>query len=250
MVGKRASKPRDSVWLTSRTARKHRANVSDVGAGSLDREKIVACAVRVLDAEGDAKFSMRLLAAELNVTPMSVYWYVTNKDDLLELALDAVAGEIELPPTDAGNDWRDDLRALALAWRRTMVAHPWAIRCYGEYLNIGPCSLRVAECARAVMARSPLPAADQPAALAAVFQYLFGFTSTESRWVEYSKEAGGTVDEFVADVANTASAVSSALAQGGLLGRDTSQTMEELRDRDFDRALDWLFAGMVADLHG
>jgi AcrR family transcriptional regulator len=246
MAGKRASRPRDSVWLSSRPARKHRVSDSEIGAGSLDREKIVACAVRVLDAEGDTQFSMRLLAAELNVTPMSLYWYVANKDDLLELALDAVAGEIELPVIDAGHDWREDLGALASAWRRTMVAHPWAIRCYGEYLNIGPRSLRFTECAQAVVARSPLAVRDQAAALAVVFQYVYGFTSTESRWLEYIKEAGRTMDEFVAEVAGSMAAMSPALAQGGLLERHNDQTMAELRDRDFGRALDWLFAGMVA----
>jgi AcrR family transcriptional regulator len=246
MRGKRASQPRDSVWLRSRPARKSRGSDSEVGAGSLDQVKIVACAVRLLDSGGDSSFSMRLLATELNVTPMSVYWYVKNKDDLLELALDVVAGEIELPAVDAGHDWREDLRALAAAWRRTMVAHPWAIRCYGEYLNIGPQSLRFTECAQTVVARSPLPARDQPAALAAVFQYVYGFTSTENQWLEYGKEAGRTTDQFVADVASSIAAMPSALAQGGLLERHNSLSIEELRDRDFDRALDWLFAGMVA----
>lgn len=56
----------------------------------------------MLDAEGLAKFSMRRLAAELNVTAMSVYWYVDTKDDLLELALDAVFGELELPDAESG----------------------------------------------------------------------------------------------------------------------------------------------------
>ncbi|MFE0023226.1 TetR/AcrR family transcriptional regulator [Amycolatopsis sp. NPDC059021] len=246
-MGKRASQPRDSVWLSSRPARKQRGSDAEIGAGNLDREKIVACAVRLLDTEGDAQFSMRLLAAELNVTPMSVYWYVANKDDLLELALDAVAGEIELPAIDAGNDWREDLRALASAWRRTMVAHPWALRCYGEYLNIGPCSLRFTECAQAVMARSPLALRDQAAALAVVFQYVYGFTATESRWLEYIRETGRTPDEFVAEVAGSMAAMSSALEQGGLLEQHHDQPMTEVRDRDFDRGLDWLFAGMAAD---
>ncbi|ADJ42454.1 TetR family transcriptional regulator [Amycolatopsis mediterranei S699] len=240
-MGKRASQPRESVWLSPRPARKHRA-----GESELDREKIVATAVRVLDAEGDAKFSMRLLAEELNVTPMSVYWYVANKDDLLELALDAVAGEIELPSLDDGNDWREDLRALARAWRRTMVAHPWAIRCYGEYLNIGPSSLRFTECAQAVMACSPLPLKDRSAALNVVFQYVYGFTATESRWLEHLAETGRTAEEFAAEVTGSMAAMSSTLEQGGLLERDGDQSMEQLRDRDFDRGLNWLFTGMVA----
>ena len=53
--------------------------------------EIVAAAGGLLEREGPEALSMRRLAAELNVTAMSVYWYVDTKDDLLELALDRVA---------------------------------------------------------------------------------------------------------------------------------------------------------------
>src|SRR5690606_26001370 len=76
----RAARP--SVWLAGREPRR-----SGRGGGQpsgLDRERITEVTVRLLDAEGLARFSMRRLAAELNVTAMSVYWYVDTKDDLLE----------------------------------------------------------------------------------------------------------------------------------------------------------------------
>lgn len=89
----RAKDPaRTSVWLNHRPP--SRARKSDQPAG-LDRDRITAASVRLLDAEGLAKFSMRRLAAELNVTAMSLYWYVDTKDDLLELALDSVYSEID-----------------------------------------------------------------------------------------------------------------------------------------------------------
>ncbi|NXY96165.1 TetR/AcrR family transcriptional regulator C-terminal domain-containing protein [Streptomyces sp. BR123] len=249
MAAKRASQPKSSVWLTPEpTTRGRRGPERGSGAGSLDRERIVATAVRLLDEQGDAKFTMRVLATELGVTPMSVYWYIANKDDLMELALDAVAAEIELPDPAAGRDWREDLRALALSWRRTMVGHPWAIRSYGEYLNIGPHSMQFSACAQAVVARSPLPEAERPAALSAVFQYVYGFTSMESRWLEYGKEAGRTADEFLEEVAGSIAQAPEIAAGGGLMERRSGLSLGEMRDRDFDRALDWLIAGMCAGL--
>lgn len=89
----RTGKRPNSVWLTERPPLKRKA---EQPAG-LARDKIVAATVRLLDADGLAKFSMRRLAAELGVTAMSVYWYVDTKDDLLELALDSVMGEMRLP---------------------------------------------------------------------------------------------------------------------------------------------------------
>ncbi len=81
--GSRTSRMRrTSVWLEERTESRRRATGSGQTEG-LDREKITAAAVRLLDTEGLAKFSMRRLAARLGVTAMSVYWYVDRKDDLL-----------------------------------------------------------------------------------------------------------------------------------------------------------------------
>ncbi|WP_405448184.1 TetR/AcrR family transcriptional regulator [Streptomyces erythrochromogenes] len=50
----------------------------------LDREWITAATVRLLDADGLTRFSMRRLAAGLGVTAMSPYWYADTKPDLLE----------------------------------------------------------------------------------------------------------------------------------------------------------------------
>lgn len=85
-----------SVWLADGSPRGASARRSAHPSG-LDRDVIIRTTVELLDAEGLAKFSMRRLAAELNVTAMSVYWYVDTKDDLLELALDRAFGELRLP---------------------------------------------------------------------------------------------------------------------------------------------------------
>src|SRR5690348_10824907 len=131
---------RVSVWLDGKVSR------GGAGRGGqpsgLDRDRIIATAVALLDADGLAKFSMRRLATELNVTAMSVYWYVDTKDDLLELALDAAFGGLELPdPETEEEDWRDQLRTIAREYRGLLVRHPWVSPLAGTFLNIGPNSL-------------------------------------------------------------------------------------------------------------
>src|SRR5690242_19185957 len=128
---------RTSVWLEGKVRRSGRGGQPS----GLDRDRITEVTVRLLDAEGMAKFSMRRLAAELKVTAMSVYWYVDTKDDLLELALDAVFGELELPDAESGEDWRDQLRSLATGYRALLVRHPWVSPLIGTFLNIGPHSM-------------------------------------------------------------------------------------------------------------
>ncbi|MEO3923856.1 TetR/AcrR family transcriptional regulator C-terminal domain-containing protein [Micromonosporaceae bacterium B7E4] len=63
----------------------------------LHRDRIVAAAVELLDREGVAGLTMRRLAERLGAGSTTLYWHVTNKDDVLDLALDQIFGEVLLP---------------------------------------------------------------------------------------------------------------------------------------------------------
>ena len=69
----------------------------------LSRDRVLAAAVELADAEGLASLSMRRLAGRLGVEAMSLYHYVRSKDELLAGSLDRVLSELELPP--AGTPW-------------------------------------------------------------------------------------------------------------------------------------------------
>jgi AcrR family transcriptional regulator len=95
---------------------------------SLDVGRIVAAAVGVADAEGLAAVSMRRVAGELGVPPMTLYSHVPGKGELVDLMLDAVLGELyadEQAPT-AGN-WRARVEAVARENRQFLLRHPWAL---------------------------------------------------------------------------------------------------------------------------
>lgn len=241
MAESRGIQPLASVWLAPRTE-----PVRKAAPAGLDRDRIVEAAMRLLDAEGLGKFSMRRLAAKLGVSAMSVYWYVDNKDDLLELVLDAVSGEVDLPEQDdgSGGDWRDDLRRIAWGFRRVLVAHPWAPRLIGEYLNIGPNATALSAAAQRVMARTGLPRELLPGALSSVFQFVYGFGTVEGRWAGRCREAGMSQEDFYRAVVEKARGKPEFLEQIDLVERRNSAGIEELRERDFAFALDCLIAGI------
>lgn len=89
---------------------------------ALTPHQIATVAVKVADAEGLDAITMRRLAAELGVAPMAAYRYVSGKDDVLELMIDLVYAELELPEA-AG--WRETMRALAIRSRSLMLRHFW-----------------------------------------------------------------------------------------------------------------------------
>jgi AcrR family transcriptional regulator len=232
---------RTSVWLEGRPAPKRK---SEQPAG-LDRDKIIAATVRLLDREGLAKFSMRRLAAELGVTAMSVYWYVDTKDDLLELALDSVTGEIALPDENEG-DWRSRLRQLAAEYRKLLVTHHWVSRLVGEYLNVGPQAMAFANAAQRVMRSSGLTSEQLPGAMSLVYQFAYGFGTIEGRFAARCREAGISRDDYVQQVMGAIGDRPEFEESREIMETRGGSSVEEMQARDFDFALGCAIAGIEA----
>jgi hypothetical protein len=72
---------------------------------------------------------------------MTVYSYVSSKDELLDLVIDQVSAGIALPPAEGG--WRERARALAYGLRAALLAHPQGARLISERLVQSPNALRV-----------------------------------------------------------------------------------------------------------
>ncbi|WP_328340723.1 TetR/AcrR family transcriptional regulator [Streptomyces violaceus] len=237
---------RSSVWLDGKA---HRRRGGGQPSG-LDRDRITEVTARLLDAEGLAKFSMRRLAGELNVTAMSVYWYVDTKDDLLELALDRAMGEMRLPEAEADEDWRDQVRALAREYRGLLVRHPWVSQLVGTYLNIGPNNVAYSRAVQSVIRRTGLPANRLTSTISAVFQFVYGYGTLEGHLSTRAAAAGMTLDEYFHDAMSTATES----PQAADLIRDSQEmmaarggdTVAEMLERDFEFALELLIAGIEA----
>jgi len=106
----------------------------------LSREEIVSAAIAVADAEGPEAISMRRIAREVGAGVMSLYWYVASKEELLDLMLDAIEAEIEVP--EPSGDWRADLGAFAHRTRAALRRHQWAVEFIGTRPPSGPNDVR------------------------------------------------------------------------------------------------------------
>lgn len=141
--------------------------------GELERDRIVSAAVRLADREGLEAVSIRRLAGELRVRPMSLYTYIASKDDLLSLMRDAVVAEViigeELPP-----DWRAALRVIATRSRHVFVSHPWILEISGGRPNLGHNALRHAEQLLAAVSSLRLDPSDAWQVLFIVNDYTLG----------------------------------------------------------------------------
>ena len=102
----------------------------------LSRAEIVRAAIAVADAEGPDAISMRRIARELGAGAMSLYWHVASKEELLDLMVESIEAEIEVP--EPSGDWRADLGAFAHRTRAAMSRHLWAMEFMGSRPPSGP----------------------------------------------------------------------------------------------------------------
>ncbi|MGM0358125.1 TetR/AcrR family transcriptional regulator C-terminal domain-containing protein, partial [Streptomyces sp. ECR3] len=145
-------------------------------------------------------------------------------------------------------DWREELRALARAYRALLVRHPWLSSLAGTFLNIGPHAVAFQLAVQRVVRRTGLRTAGQAGALSAVFRFVYGFGTIEGHFVRRCAAAGMSQDDY------HRRAMSAVTREPGLREavRDSADlrqargdgTVEEIRDRDFAFALELLIAGI------
>ncbi|MCC8249535.1 TetR/AcrR family transcriptional regulator [Saccharothrix luteola] len=92
----------------------------------LDRDLVVRTAIRLADADGLATVSMRLVAARLGTSTMSLYQHVSSKDDLVTAMVDTVLAEHRPPPPHA-TGWRALLEHEAREEWALYQRHPWSL---------------------------------------------------------------------------------------------------------------------------
>jgi AcrR family transcriptional regulator len=91
--------------------------------GCTPKERIVAAAIELLDAEGDLALTFRAVAARLATGSGAIYWHVANKDDLLAATTDDVIAGVMA--AGVATDPRQGIRDIALATFDAVDAHHW-----------------------------------------------------------------------------------------------------------------------------
>jgi AcrR family transcriptional regulator len=154
----------------------------------LSKQRVVTEAIRLADRAGVDKLSMRKLADELGAGAMSLYHYVTNKDELLDAMVDSVFDEIELP-TDPGG-WKAAMRQRALSARQVLGRHPWAITLMESRTTPGPANLRHHEAVIARLRKAGFSVELATHAYWLLDSYVYGFALQEASL------PFGTAEEF------------------------------------------------------
>jgi AcrR family transcriptional regulator len=98
--------------------------------------RVVSAAIALADAEGLDTVTMRRVALELGVVPMTLYTYVPDKAALLDLMLDKLY--LAMPRADSPSGWRVRLAGIAEENRTLYRQHPWAAGLSASRPPLGP----------------------------------------------------------------------------------------------------------------
>jgi AcrR family transcriptional regulator len=109
----------------------------------LSRDRVLGAAISIADEGGLESLSMRKLAQELGVEAMSVYYYVANKDEILDGILNLVISEFELAV--GGPDWKAAIRRSALSAHDVLMRHPWACNLMMSVRRVAPARMQYME---------------------------------------------------------------------------------------------------------
>jgi AcrR family transcriptional regulator len=160
---------------------------------ALSRERVLRGAVTVADAGGLAGLTIRSLAEELGVKPMSVYHHVANKDQILDGIVDLVFNEIELPPADGA--WRSAMRRRAESARQALKRHPWAIGLMESRTAPGHATLRHHDAVIGALRAGGFSVEMTAHAYALLDSYVYGFALQEASLPFKGPETVGEVAE-------------------------------------------------------
>jgi AcrR family transcriptional regulator len=220
---------------------------------ALTRDRIVAEALRLLDAEGADALSMRKLAAALGVGTTSLYWHVANRDELIELVVNEVNGELDVPEAGEVKDWQEATRRFAHSVRAGILRHRWVVAELAHVVATvpGPNLRQATERMLAVFETAGFPLQEAERALNTVSAYVAGIALSEAALHELLARHGQTPQDWLDELTRASDDVTAEHERlhtitTGYAGLDPQQAMDEDFQYGLERVLDGLQARLDA----
>lgn len=146
----------------------------------LTLERIARAGIELAGRDGLEAVSMARIAAELGAGTMSLYRYVSSKDELLTLMVDTALGPPEVPDRVRRSGWRAGLEWWARNVRQAYLRHPWGLKVPITGPPLGPNNVAWMEAALQAMADTPLSEPEKLATLLLLSGYARGEATLSS----------------------------------------------------------------------
>jgi AcrR family transcriptional regulator len=194
---------------------------------SLTTDRLATATLAVIDRDGLDALTMRAVAKELGMATMSLYRYVTDKDELEVLVVDHVLAGVDLavPP----GDWRARVTELLSRVRAAVVAHPATVPLLLRHRHSVPASLTQIEAMLAILTDAGFTGERRVIAQRTIVAYLFGMLQNE----HYGPLAGA------------GTAAMAAQGQFPLLAETAAMARKVSGDNEFHKGLSVVLRGLT-----
>ena len=205
-------------------------------------------AVGVADDGGASALTMAAVAERLgSYTAMALYRYVSSKDGLIDLMLDHVVAEVQLPSPPSRN-WRTDIYALAIRTWEMVMRHGWYAQLVYRRPPLGPNMMRRTEAMLEILTRRGASAGDAMTYAAVIDRHIFGsaLQAVEERAME-QRYGIASADEL-ADAITAVSDLAAATGSYPILAAWMTDPQIATPTEQFELSLGFLLDGIAAQL--
>ncbi|SNB90299.1 transcriptional regulator, TetR family [Streptomyces sp. PgraA7] len=180
--------------------------------------------------------------------------HVANKDELIELielVVDDVYGELDVPSVAGRDQWRATVVRTAADLRAMVLRHPWIAPELSQVglVHIGPNALRTASGLLARFEAAGFPPDETERALGTLMAYVVGIATSEAAYLSLIARSGRTEQEWVAEVRpafDEAARTHPPLREASSARQDAHP--RQIRDADFAYGLERVLDGLAARL--
>ncbi|MEU3397698.1 AcrR family transcriptional regulator [Streptomyces filamentosus] len=148
---------------------------------SLTPDRLAAAALSVVDRDGLAALSMRTAAKELGMSPMGLYRYVSDREELERLVVDRILGDVDATPPPGDAPWRERVELMAGRLREAVARHPEAVPLTLTHRHRSPGGLRWSETVLGILTEAGVDGHARVVALRALHSYVTGAIQLEHR---------------------------------------------------------------------
>jgi AcrR family transcriptional regulator len=163
--------------------------------GTISRELVIDTATALVTKRGFEQATIRNLACELGVAPMTLYRHVRDKTDLLDAVVDRLLAPV-WKPHSSEQDWRVWIGEAADNLRRFLVEQPAALHVYLSHPVVSATAVSRMDALLRVLRNVVGDEQRARQAYAAIQTYTIGFAALEASRAAWHPDDGQPVDEL------------------------------------------------------
>lgn len=168
----------------------------DMLSEQLNIERIIQESINLLNKEGIIQLTMRKLADILGIRAASLYYYIKDKSELLQLIAEDICSKVQI--SDPHLPWHEQLLHIMSEYRSTLMSVRDSAEILLDTIPFTPKRLQLIDTLYRIFLDAGLPPEEVQMVSASINNYVLCFVMDEMKIINMATEQGLTVEEIIA----------------------------------------------------